>query len=127
MKPFNLELAKSGVPIITRDGRPVQFIAHVPDVSPSTRVVVAVDNGPDCPKTLGTYFESGRFIDNENNNLDLFHPSVKKSGWINIYKAASVKPSCVTNGIIYNTKEVAEKEAVADCSYVATIEIHWEE
>ena len=29
MKPFDLEAAKAGAPIVTRDGRSAKFIAHV--------------------------------------------------------------------------------------------------
>lgn len=31
MKPFNLEAAKAGKPIVTRDGRVAKFVAHEPD------------------------------------------------------------------------------------------------
>ena len=31
MKPFDLEAAKRGEPIVTRGGEAAKFIAHVPD------------------------------------------------------------------------------------------------
>ena len=40
MKPFNLEAAKAGAPLVTRDGRPAKFIAHVAEAHPSQRLLV---------------------------------------------------------------------------------------
>lgn len=40
MKPFDLEAAKRGEPIVTRAGQIVSFIAHVPAALPGHRVVV---------------------------------------------------------------------------------------
>ena len=43
-KKFDLEKAKAGEPIITRDGRPARFIAHVPDaIYKSERLIVLVN------------------------------------------------------------------------------------
>ena len=43
MKPFDLEAAKAGAPIVTRDGRPAKFIAHVAEVHPNHRLLVLID------------------------------------------------------------------------------------
>ena len=43
MKPFDLEAAKAGAPIVTRDGRPAKFIAHVAEAHPSQRLLVLID------------------------------------------------------------------------------------
>lgn len=40
MKPFDLEAAKRGEPIVTRAGQTVTFIAHVPGAQPGYQVVV---------------------------------------------------------------------------------------
>jgi len=126
MKTFNLDLAKSGVAIITRDGRPVKFIAHVPDVMPSARVIVAIDDSQSSIKILRTYSESGRFIGNETSNLDLFHPSVKRSGWTNLVKTSQDMPTRRLNRI-FKDKESAERVGKMYTDYLTTIEIHWEE
>lgn len=53
-RPFDLEKAKAGAPLITRDGRPAKFVAHVPEAEEDCRVIVLVgtnvlfhwENGP---------------------------------------------------------------------------------
>ena len=55
MKPFDLEAAKAGAPIVTRDGRPAKFIAHVAEAHPSQRLLVLIDG------TVHTKFESGKY------------------------------------------------------------------
>lgn len=45
MKPFNLEAAMRGEPIVTRDGRKAKFIAHVPDAREDQQVVFSVGGG----------------------------------------------------------------------------------
>lgn len=44
MKPFDLEAAMRGEPIITRDGRPAKFVAYVPEAHISAQVI-AIING----------------------------------------------------------------------------------
>lgn len=49
MRPFNLEKAKAGNPIVDLDGSPVKFIAHVPDATyPADRVVYLNSGGYIC-------------------------------------------------------------------------------
>lgn len=57
MKPFNLEAAKRGEPIVTRDGRKARFIAHVPEAGEAYRVVVYIEDHID----VQSYYEDGRY------------------------------------------------------------------
>jgi len=127
MKPFDLTLAKSGHPIVTRAGRPARFIAHVPDTTnPATRLVVIIDEEDN--KLLRTYFESGEYnFDGEESKDDLFHPVVKKSGWINLFAPALNKPDVYPSSKVWNTREYAEAAGKMQVNYITTIEIHWEE
>lgn len=43
LKEFNLEEAKAGAPIQTRDGRPAKFIAHVPEAVDDCKIVVLIE------------------------------------------------------------------------------------
>lgn len=45
MKPFDLEAAKRGEPLVLRDGRKVRFVAHVPDAHAIQRVIVVTESG----------------------------------------------------------------------------------
>lgn len=69
MKPFDLEAAKRGEPLITRDGRPAKFVAYVPEADGSHCVVVFID-GTKIPMILT---KSGKFYDTDvENGADLF-------------------------------------------------------
>ena len=80
MKPFNLEEAKSGKPLVTRDGRSARYVACVPDAREDSRLVVFVV-GNSCPTT---YSEAGVY---KGGNLfstcaDLFMAPVKRVVWV---------------------------------------------
>ena len=81
MKPFNLEAAKAGAPLVTRDGRPAKFIAHVGEAQPSQRLVVLIDGG------VYTKFESGGYSNSPAHVSpnDLFMAPVKRTVWVNLY------------------------------------------
>ena len=81
MKPFNLEAAKAGAPLVTCNGRPAKFIAHVGEAQPSQRLVVLIDGG------VYTKFESGGYSKNPAHvsSYDLFMAPVKRTVWANVY------------------------------------------
>ena len=82
MKPFDLEAAKAGAPLVTRDGRPAKFIAHVGDAHPSQRLLVLIDG------VVHTKFESGKYASSPAHvsDNDLFMASVKRTVWVNLYE-----------------------------------------
>ena len=65
MKPFDLEAAMRGEPIVTRDGRKVKFVAHEPELR-SLKVIALVD------KCLHTFTERGKWLTEEDSVYDLF-------------------------------------------------------
>ena len=83
MKPFDLEAAKEGKPIITRDGRKAKFIAHIPEAVNSCRVVCMVE-GKDSPVLCD---ETGMFSYHAQSGNDLFMaPEVR---WVNFYSGGT--------------------------------------
>ena len=81
MKPFNLEAAKAGALIVTRDGRPAKFIAHVGEAQPSQRLVVLIDGGVYTKFESGGYSKSPAHVSPN----DLFMAPVKRTVWANVY------------------------------------------
>ena len=79
MKPFDLEAAKRGEPIVTRGGGAAKFIAHVPDAEIDFRVVVMLDGVIECYCDDGSYRTSGK------STCDLFMVPRKRTVWINPY------------------------------------------
>ena len=68
MRPFNLEAAKAGAPLVTRNGKPARFVAHIPECAEGFRLIVMID-GEDCVTDL---CDSGRVDDARDYGSDVF-------------------------------------------------------
>lgn len=112
LKEFNLEAAKAGKPVCTRDGRKARIICF--DLNNKNFPIVAIIN---CDTEENAYqYDIDGICDEHDNNLNLMMSSEKKEGWIIIHKEA-----------IYD-KETAEKIARETTANVIRIQkIEWEE
>jgi len=59
--PFNLEAAKKGAKLVTRDGRNAKFIAHIPEASNGCRVIAMIEG----EFTARFYYENGNILIND--------------------------------------------------------------
>lgn len=124
MKPFDLEKAKAGAPLCTREGFRARIICF--DADNDRFPIVALlkgDNGKEYPVS---FTKEGRFSDGEaDSGKDLFMVGEKKEGWINIYKG--LKERCI--GAVYNTQEEAISMKINEgrVTYKATVRVEWEE
>lgn len=112
LKEFNLEAAKAGKPVCTRDGRKARIICF--DLNNKNFPIVAIIN---CDTEENAYqYDIDGICDEHDNNLNLMMSPEKKEGWIIIHKEA-----------IYD-KETAEKIARETTANVIKIQkIEWEE
>lgn len=112
LKEFNLEAAKAGKPVCTRDGRKARIICF--DLNNKNFPIVAIIN---CDTEENAYqYDIDGVCDEHDNNLNLMMSPEKKEGWIIIHKEA-----------IYD-KETAEKIARETTANVIRIQkIEWEE
>ena len=117
MKPFNLEQALAGAPVVTRSGCPIVELKYLQTTS--NLAVVRKDD-----EKLISYFVpcSGKLSNTIDYATDLFMAPTKKEGWINVYNVHSL---AVTGRNIYPTEEAALANKGFDC--IATIKIEWEE
>lgn len=83
MKPFDLEAAKAGAPLVTRDGRPAKFIAHVAEAHTNQRLLALIDGDIHIRFEDGSYLGPGGRGGETNN--DLFMAPVKRTVWANVY------------------------------------------
>ena len=125
MRDFNLELAKQGYLVCTRDGRPVRLLDfdYKGDDEPIVAIIINPSNGKE---RLETYSIDGTW-DKHNSldsGLDLMMAPVKHEGWVNIYRDGGWFGTSVK---VYQTKEGAIKEAINDKTYIGTTKIEWEE
>lgn len=129
MKEFDLEEAKAGKPVCTRDGRPVRIICWDRKCGTDTPIVALIGynqgNQEDAAvfRTDGKY---GRFDYDEPHPNDLMMASEKHEGWANILVGSVCKSDLnrYFSGI-FSTKEEAQKyntDNIVDC-----VKIEWEE
>ena len=117
MKPFDLERALVGDPVVTRSGTTVTEIHYLKTVQNDAQVISVINGDVYFHKKDGK-----RWCYDEEN--DLFMVSTKKTGWMNIMKGEG-KEWEARVGIIHNSKEHADSNA--SCDRIACIQIEWEE
>ena len=112
LKPFDLEAAKAGKPVCTRDGRKARIICF-DTINKGNYPIIALLEDKGC-EAIFYYNKDGKC--NVGTELDLMTLPEKKEGWIIIHKEA-----------IYD-KETAEKIARETTANVIRIQkIEWEE
>jgi len=79
LKPFDLEAAKAGKPIVCQDGTPAKFIAYVPDGFTDEKLAI-LRNG----KIVGHAENGGIFYNSSGYSSDLFMAPEKRKVWVNI-------------------------------------------
>ena len=83
LKEFDLEAARSGKPVCTRDGRKARIICF--DREGEGRSIIAlVYNRESNIETCVPYFPDGRFYKNADDEDDLMMLPEKKEGWVNV-------------------------------------------
>lgn len=113
MKPFDLERALAGDPVVTRDGREIGEIYWFRNPEIRSPVFAEIKTYNDVYR----YSKDGKFATYETAN-DLFMAPKITSRWINIYKGMS--------GIIYSgsklheSQELAINHAKMECPYLVT-------
>lgn len=120
LKPFDLQKAKAGKPVCTRDGRKARIICF--DKQEGFPIIALVETKVNdrILEEIALFNINGRAVSDEiDSKLDLIMLPEKKEGWINVYALNTCYPS----------KEEAEANIDKDYEneYVRTIKIEWEE
>lgn len=115
LRPFNLEAAKSGKPVYTRDGRKARIICFDAKRK-DERNIIAIIPSKDYPgfEDVLAYSNNGNYHEGHENDGDLMMLSEKKEGWVLLRK----------DGCVFDNEEVAKKNCTDDY-FVAKVE--WEE
>ena len=120
MKPFNLEEAKAGKPVVTRDGRGVRILAF--DRKGDHCIVTLIDS---CRhEDVLVYRENGKASADFDSEYDLFMKAEKKEGWINLYRDAF---GIISAGVVYRDETTAKSQIGTGIETVTTIKVEWEE
>ena len=121
-KPFDLEAAKAGKPVCTRDGRKVRIICFDYKGDANAYPILAListSNLSGVPsEIIIKYTEDGRYAkyNDVENDEDLMMLSEKKEGWAKVRKDIN----------LYDTKEEADRKMIGNDEYV-TAKVCWEE
>ena len=119
LKPFDLEAAKLGEPVCTRNGRKARIICF--DVKGANYPILTLVE--ECGKE-STYCYDVCGKSTVHTDMDLMMLPEKHEGWVNIVKCGSDR----SIGSLYPTKEDALKHIyVKDKDYIDTVRISWEE
>lgn len=130
MKEFDLEAAKSGKKVMTRDGRNVRIVCF--DMKDPVKPIVALveeivhyefpEAHDKIQEALVMYSPQGKAGDMHN---DLVMATEKKVGWVNIYTEPCGDRSVI--GVYPNQHEAEEDAFKGDEKAIATTKIEWEE
>ena len=119
LKPFDLEAAKAGKPVCTRDGRKARIICFDRnDLYP----IVALIECEDGKEIIGAYSKEGQTEIYEIKGTNLMMLPEKKEGWVNVYNSHEV---VTFSHNPYDTKEEAMKDKGK--YYIDTIKVEWKE
>lgn len=126
MKEFNLELAKAGHPVQTRDGRKARIICwdrESRECCPILALVVDNDGNEMC----FSYAIDGVINGGYGSKYNLVMAPEKHEGWVNVYRDDTTK-EIVLCSVCFHSRESADSHiGWSGHTYLATIKIEWEE
>ena len=119
LKPFDIQKAREGKPVCTKDGRKARIICFDRnDLYP----IVALIECEDGKERIGAYSKQGQTEIYEIKGTDLMMLPEKKEGWVNVDKRSNgdviiSKPYPTRDEAIHNSTELT----------IDTVNIEWEE
>lgn len=116
MKPFNLQEALAGKPVVTRDGLKVTEIYHFKTGTSAYSVHACIDGRIKEYTQRGTYYETGNGSD-----FDLFMEEPIVESWFNVYCQSDINHMWI--GDAYRTYDDAISVANQSKNYIKTIKI----
>ena len=127
LKPFDLEAAKSGKPVCTRDGRKARIICFDRINGDYYKIVACVTAFDGDFEEVLFYGIDGYIVDSQNpKDEDLMMLLEKKEGWANVYREETNNNERLIEQTIYKTRKDAFDNACPK-GYITTTKINWEE
>ena len=120
LKPFNLEQALAGAPVMTREGRKVVRIFYAEEACENSQVICVFETGAVFP-----YYKDGTYT-NSSSVHELVMAPTKKEGWVVMFHNNSQKDFLVGTKI-WASREDAEIWSKGCEGVFAIAKIEWEE
>ena len=129
LKPFDLEAARSGKPVCTRDGRKARIVCFdkhcVENNAPIVACVISYNSNNQEFEDVIIYKEDGTLYEHEH-PFDLMMLPEKKEGWVNICRNLNTNKTELDTEDIYNTRKEALQN-ISSMTYITTVKIQWSE
>ena len=126
MKPFNLEQAKAGAPVCTRDGRPVRIVCYDLKGHKNYPILTLVESPVGVESAVSYTLNGHHSLDSET-GIDLMMASVKREGWVNLYTCHSGATATDQCTLYQSEKEARSQILKGNGVYVATVKIEWKD
>lgn len=120
LKPFNLEQALAGAPVMTREGRKVVRIFYAEEACENSQVICVFETGVVFP-----YYKDGTYT-NSSSVHELVMAPTKKEGYVVMFYNNSQKDFIVGTKI-WASKQDAEIWSKGCEAVFAIAKIEWEE
>lgn len=114
MEPFDIELAKAGHPVCTRDGRKVRIVCFNRKSS-LYPIIALIENTPE-DEELVIYPNTGVYDEPYESNEDLMMLPEKKEGWAIICKSD-----------LYESQKIALEDIKRFKDFIKLVKVEWEE
>ena len=124
LKPFDIQKAREGKPVCTRNGKKARIICF--DVKAKKPIAALITT--DDTEEAHFYYDNGRSDQYQKYRYDLMMLPEKKEGWVNVYRDCD-GANITKDDNIYSSKEaaMASAQVIDRDNYVATTIIKWEE
>ncbi len=120
MKEFNIQKAREGYPVCTRDGRNARIIFWEAKGNFPIIALITLSDGSEDHVSYTIY---GEFCEEKRDGLDLMMVTTKHEGWVNVYSDKGYH----VDKEIWEFEENAIEIGKEFPDYVATVKIEWEE
>ena len=104
-KPFNLQEALEGKPVVTRDGQLVKIGAYNPDATKTHRVVGWIEGN------ASSWYENGSYDNDEVHIRDLFMAPETMDVWV-VLLSSIVSNVCTSSCIRYTEQDAKHLESL---------------
>ena len=125
LKPFDIQKAREGEPVYTRDGRKARIVCY--DFKGGDYPIIALVECRGNREIFCAYSEKGEIGIGTETDEDLMIAPELHEGWVNVFNHGN--NDTYVGNFIFPTEELA-KEALSrmdGVKYIATVKIEWEE
>jgi len=116
MKPFDLEKALAGEPVVSKEGRKVIQLHYFPNLGSNFKVIAQLEHG----FSFDTFTIHGKYSDDESSQLDLIMAEPER--WVNVYYSKA--QDNVWASQFYESESEAKEHIISTSSYQTTIKIN---